>query len=106
MQIINVILVIFLALVLISPIIFIPIALLYNFQIDRIQKRLEKKTNERNAQVFLAWFIFGPLFKSEKRWIRLVGTFNRIYNCKDIKEETKNKLLNVYKDKGCNPLLK
>lgn len=106
MQIVNIILVTILVLAIIMPFIFIPIVLIYNYKINSIQARLEGKVTERTVQVFIVWFTFGPLMKSEPRWKRLIETFKRVNNSKDVSDETKKRLYEVYKNRGCNPLAK
>ena len=103
MNIINIILVCFLGLAIIIPIIFIPIAILYNFNITRLLKKVQKDTNERTVQTFMVWFMFGPLFNYGKMWNNLIETFKLIDKSDNISKETKDKLFDVYKRKGCNP---
>ena len=90
MEIIKKILLIALIIIFFLPFIMVPISLLYNYKINRLQ-------------TFTAWFIFGPLFKSEDIWNRLIETFNIINDNPNIRDESKEKLYNAYKNRGCNP---
>lgn len=87
----------------ILPIVLIPIVILYNFNITRLQKNVRKSTNERTVQTFMVWFMFGPLLNHEKMWKDLIGTFKIIDKCENVSQQTKDKLFDVYKRKGCNP---
>ena len=103
MEIIKKILLIALIIIFFLPFIMVPISLLYNYKINRLQKKIREEVNERNVQTFTAWFIFGPLFKSEDSWNRLIETFNIINDNPNIRDESKEKLYNAYKNRGCNP---
>ena len=103
MNIINIILVCFLGVAIILPIILIPIAILYNFNITRLLKKVQKDTNERTVQTFMVWFMFGPLFNYGKMWNALISTFKVVDKSENVSKETKDKLFEVYKRKGCNP---
>lgn len=107
MNIIDIILVALLFIILLIPIfivvVFIPMTLLYNFQIRRLQKKIAEDVNERNVQKFTAWFIFGPLLKSGKRWNSLIKTFEKVNSNKEIRDETKEGLYNAFKNRDCNP---
>lgn len=103
MEIMKRVLLIILVIIFFLPFIMVPISLLYNYKINRLQKKIREEVNERNVQTFTAWFIFGPLFKSESIWNRLIETFDIIDDNPDIRDETKEKLYNAYKNRGCNP---
>lgn len=107
MNVIDIILVVFVFIAFLIPvfvvIVLIPITLLYNFQIKRLQKKIAEDVNERNVQKFTVWFIFGPLLKSSKRWDNLIKTFKIVNNNKEIRDETKERLYNAFKNRDCNP---
>ena len=103
MNIINIILVCILGAAFLFPIILIPIVILYNFNITRLQKKVRDDTNERTVQTFMAWFIFGPLLNYQKMWKNLIGTFKIIDTSENVSKQTKDKLFEVYLKKGCNP---
>ena len=107
MELVNKILVAFLALAVIIPVaiivVFVPIVILYNWKLKRLQDKIKIEVNERNVQTFTAWFLFGPLLKNDARWKKLIETFNIVNNNKEIRNETKEKLYYAYKNRNCNP---
>lgn len=103
MEIIKKIVLIIVLIIFFLPFIMVPISLLYNYKINKLQKKIREEVNERNVQTFTAWFIFGPLFKSKDIWDRLIETFNIVDDDSNIRDETKEKLYNAYKNRGCNP---
>ncbi len=103
MNIVNKILVLFLALMIVLPIIIIPLVLLYN-KITTIKEReLDNETTEKNLDVFIRLIKFGPLTKYDEKFERLEKTFKKVYKTKDIPFDKKLKLYNILIKKGCNP---
>ena len=85
------------------PFIMVPISLIYNWNLNRLQNKVREEISDRNAIAFAKWFRFGPLFKTASIWDRLIETYNIINSNKDISKETKDILYDIYVGRKFNP---
>lgn len=101
MGIINKILVIFLICAVLTPIIIIPIILIYNSIVNRRRFKLELQPSNKTIVKFIKILRKGPLTKYDKKWENFTKTFNEISKCKDIDYKLKKELYDVLIMRGC-----
>ena len=99
----------FLALaILVFPIIFIIVMVIYNGRVNKRIKALQREVNEKNVRKFkkTSKFIktskFGPFGRFEKRWEMLIDMFKAVNKSKKIPYELKEELYEVLVKRGCD----
>lgn len=100
-NVINIILVVFLVAVLVSPIIFIPVTLIYNSRVKSIRFKVDMDMNNKNVKKLIRILKFGPLTKYDKKWEYLINTFNDVNKSKNIDRDLKEELYDVLVKRGC-----
>lgn len=103
MGVIKVTLLIIVIIIFFLPFIMVPISLIYNWNLNRLQNKVRKDVNDRNAMAFAKWFRFGPLFKAVSIWDRLIETYTIINSNKSVSKDTKDILYDIYIARKCNP---
>lgn len=99
---INVILVIFLLITLLSPFIIIPMIFSYNSIIKKYQRRVDRDTNEDTVRNLIKILKFSPLLKYEKKLDSFIETFKKVNKSKSISTISKKELYDILIKKGCN----
>lgn len=102
MLIVNQILFFLVLAILVFPIIFIIVMVIYNGRVNKRIKALQREVNEKNVRKFIKTSKFGPFGRFEKRWEMLIDMFKAVNKSKKIPYELKEELYEVLVKRGCD----